>query len=69
MNARIEIAKEIVTRREILGITQQQLSELSKVNMKTIYFIEQGIGNPSLKTLENVLDVLGLALEVNLKKK
>lgn len=68
-NSRSAIAEKIVSRRAILGITQRQLSELSKVGMKTIYLLEQGTANPSLQTLEQVLDVLGLTLEVNLKAK
>jgi DNA-binding phage protein len=36
--------------------------------MKTIYKLEQGIGNPSLDTIEKVLDILGLELRVKLKK-
>lgn len=63
-----DIAKEVVARRDILGITQEQLSNLSQVGMKTIYKIEQGIGNPSIYTIEKVLDVLGLELSIKLKK-
>lgn len=63
-----DIAKEVVARRDVLGITQEQLSNLSQVGMKTIYKIEQGIGNPSIYTIEKVLDVLGLELSIKLKK-
>lgn len=68
METRNEIAKEMVTRRDILGITQEQLADLSQVGMKTIYKLEQGIGNPSINTVEKVLDVLGLELTIKLKK-
>jgi transcriptional regulator with XRE-family HTH domain len=63
-----DLSKTIVGRREVLGITQEQLSKLSKVGMKTIYKLEQGVGNPSLDTIEKVLDILGLELRVKLKK-
>ncbi len=68
METRNELAKEMVTRRDILGITQEQLADLSQVGMKTIYKLEQGIGNPSINTVEKVLDVLGLELIIKLKK-
>ena len=68
METRNEIAKEMITRRDILGITQEQLADLSQVGMKTIYKLEQGIGNPSINTVEKVLDVLGLELTIKLKK-
>lgn len=63
-----ELAKIIVSRRKVLNITQEQLSKLSKVGMKTIYKIEQGVGNPSIETLDRVLDVLGLEFIIKLKK-
>lgn len=68
METRNELAKEMITRRDILGITQEQLADLSQVGMKTIYKLEQGIGNPSINTVEKVLDVLGLELTIKLKK-
>ncbi len=63
-----EIAKEIISRRDVLGITQEKLSDLSEVGLKTIYKLEQGVGNPSVHTVEQVLDVLGLELSIKLKK-
>ena len=68
MHTKAEIAKEVVTRREILGITQEQLSKHSNVSLKTIYKLEQGVGNPSINTLEKVLDILGLEVDIKLKK-
>ena len=58
----------MISRRAVLGITQDQLSNLTGVGLKTIYKLEQGIGNPSLDTLEKVLEVLGLELHMKLKK-
>jgi len=68
MNTKKELVKEIISRRAVLGITQEQLSKLSGVGLKTIYKLEQGLGNPSLDTLEKVLDVLGLEFSIKLKK-
>ena len=68
MSSKKELPKEIISRRAVLGITQEQLSSLSGVGIKTIYKLEQGLGNPTLDTLEKVLDVLGLELNIKLKK-
>ena len=55
-------------RRDLLHISQEELSKLSGVGIKTIYAVEQGKGNPSLDTLLKLLDVVGLELEVSTKK-
>jgi len=68
MNTKRGLTKEMISRRAVLGITQEQLSNLSGVGIKTIYKLEQGLGNPSLDTLEKVLEVLGLELHIKLKK-
>lgn len=68
MSTKKELVMQIISRRAVLGITQEQLANLSGVGLKTIYKLEQGLGNPSLDTLEKVLDVLGLELSIKLKK-
>ncbi len=55
-------------RRDILRISQEELSNLSGVGIKTIYAIEQGKGNPSLDILAKIVEVLGMEMEVILKK-
>lgn len=62
-----ELPDTVGSRRQVLGITQEQLSQLSGVGIKTIYKLEQGIGNPSLDTLEKLLEALGLELAIKLK--
>ncbi len=62
------IVLTIKERRESLKVTQETLSELSEVSLRTIKQFESGKGNPTLKTLEKVLDVLGLELCLKLKK-
>ena len=55
-------------RRDLLHISLEELSKLSGVGIKTIYAVEQGKGNPSLDTLLKLLDVVGLEMEVVIKK-
>lgn len=51
-----------------MGINQQILSDLSSVGINTIVATERGNGNPSLSTLQKILDTLGLELDVRVKK-
>jgi y4mF family transcriptional regulator len=63
----LKIGNKIRQRRELLGLVQPQLADLSGVNTRTIQLVEQGKGNPSLETLLRLVDPLGLNLELVLK--
>lgn len=63
-----EIGKLVEKRRADLQLKQEDLAELAGVTIKTIYQLETGKGNPSFSTLEKVLSVLGLTLNVEIKK-
>ena len=52
----------IKERRAKLGISQQDLAEFSGVGIATVKDIERGAANPSLITLQKLLDVLGLEM-------
>jgi len=62
-----ELIKTIKERREALQVTQEVLSELSGVGLRTLKQFESGKGNPTLSTLHKISDVLGM--EVCLKTK
>lgn len=55
-------------RREILSLTQQDLAEMSQVGLATIKDIERGKGNPALKTVKKILDVLGIEIEYRIRQ-
>jgi DNA-binding XRE family transcriptional regulator len=61
------IYKFIKTIRKKRGVTQELLASLSGVGLRTIKQIETGKSNPTFKTLENALDVLGYKLVPILK--
>ena len=61
------LIKTIKERREVLKVTQETLAELSGVGLRTLKQFESGKGNPTLATLTNIADVLGLELGLNLK--
>ena len=58
----------IKKRREILEITQKDLAKLSDVSLRAIKKFESGNGNPTLKTIQKIADVLGLELLLDIKK-
>ena len=63
------IGNTVKNRRKELGITQPHLAELAKVSTNTLYKIERGQGNPTLKVLDKLAEVLGMELKLEVKKK
>jgi transcriptional regulator with XRE-family HTH domain len=63
----IELIKTIKERREALQVTQEELAELSDVGLRTLKQFESGKGNPTLKTLHKLSDVLGMEICLTIK--
>jgi y4mF family transcriptional regulator len=63
-----DIGKQIKERRDTLGITQPDLAEMAGVNINTIYNIESGRGNPTIKKLSKILEILGMEVIVHVRK-
>ena len=55
-------------RRELLGLLQPQLSAIAGVSTRTIQLVEAGKGNPSIDTILQLIDPLGLRLELLIKE-
>lgn len=64
----LKLGDKIRQRRELLGLLQPQLSNLSGISTRTIQLVEQGKGNPTLETMIKLIDPLGLRLELVLKE-
>ena len=62
------IGEVIRARREVLGIDQRSLSEISGVAVHTLSNIEAGNGNPTVKSLSKVLGALGMELRVDVQR-
>ena len=62
-----EIGNIIKERRKHLGVNQQTLADLAGVGLNTLVAIERGEGNPQFNTLLNILDTLGLQMDIKLK--
>lgn len=59
-----EVGRQIKNRRDDLKITQNELAELADISPNTLYKIERGQANPSLRILGQILDVLGLEIQL-----
>ena len=62
------LGKILKERRQRLTLNQEALSKRSQVAIKTIHSVELGRGNPSVKTLNRLLDVMGLEMIIIEKK-
>jgi len=62
-----EMIRTIKERRESLQITQDTLAVLSGVSLRTLKQFESGKGNPTLLTIQRIVDVLGMEVGLKLK--
>ena len=53
----MDIKEVMKTQRKKLGITQQDLAEMAEISPSTIKQIEVGNANPSLSTIERIMEV------------
>lgn len=63
-----KLGKIIQAKRKELGLNIVDLCDYSDVSSNIIYEIERGKGNPTIKTLEKILNVLGLELHIETKE-
>jgi transcriptional regulator with XRE-family HTH domain len=63
-----EVGELIRKRRASLQIDQSTLGALSGIAVHTLSNIEAGRGNPTLATLNQVLDTLGMELRIEVKQ-
>ena len=63
------LIQRLKDRREQLGVTQEQLSELAAVALRTVKKeLDSGKGNPTVSTLIKLADVLGMELKLEVRK-
>jgi len=60
------IGKSIKSRRKELNLELETLSLHTSVSISVLSNIENGKANPTIKTLEKVLSVLGLTLQTTI---
>lgn len=64
----MDIKEVIRVQRKKLGISQQDLAEMAEVSPSTIKQIEVGNANPSLSTIEKIMEVLGMEIRYEVRK-
>ncbi len=64
-----QLGQIIRARRKELNITQPHLAELAQISTNTLYKLERGQGNPSLEVLNKLVEVLGMQIGLEVKKK
>lgn len=52
----------------MLHLTQEDLASLAGVGLRTLKALEVGKGNPSLVTLQKLVEVLGMEVRVEVKR-
>lgn len=62
-----EIGSFVRDRRKMLGITQPDLAEMAQISINTLYKIERGEANPSVRVLNKIVDILGLEISIEIK--
>jgi transcriptional regulator with XRE-family HTH domain len=58
----MNLSQELRIRREQLGVTQEYLTDLSSVGLRTIKSFERIKANPRLETLTKLSEILGMEL-------
>lgn len=58
----------IKSRRAKLRLSQVDLAEMAGVSLATVKDIERQKGNPSIRTVEKLLEVLGLEMEFRIRQ-
>lgn len=62
------IGRIIQERRDHMRITQRQLADMADIGINTLYKIETGQANPTLESLQKIIDILGLEITLQVKK-
>lgn len=64
-----KIGNTLRKRRKELNLELKDLQDYSGVNYASISDIENGKANPTIKTLEKLLDILGMEININVVDK
>ena len=64
-----KIGKIIKKRRKELNLELKDLQDYSGINYASISDIESGKANPTIKTLEKLLDALGMQINIEVVSK
>lgn len=63
-----ELSLLVMQRRKELNIKQEDLSELTGISLRTVRDIERATANPSLGTMVQLMEALGIEITFRLRK-
>ncbi len=58
----------VAKRRKRLGLDQRALAEIAGISVHALSNIETGKGNPTLKTLSALADILGMEIRIEVRQ-
>ena len=64
----MDLREVMKSRRKTLSITQNDLAEMGGVSLATVKDIERGKANPSMSTVLEILDVLGMEITYSVRQ-
>lgn len=64
----MNVFETIRNRRALLGVTQEELADVTGVSIRRIVDIERGKANPSFATLQKIAAALGLEITAAVRK-
>lgn len=64
----MNVFETIRNRRALLGVTQEELADVTGVSIRRIVDIERGKANPSFATLQKIAAALGLEITATVRK-
>lgn len=64
----MNVFETIRNRRALLGVTQEELADVTGVSIRRIVDIERGKANPSFATLQKIAAALGLEITTTVRK-
>lgn len=64
----MSVFETIRNRRALLGVTQEELADVTGVSIRRIVDIERGKANPSFATLQKIAAALGLEITATVRK-
>lgn len=64
----MDIKEVVKLQRRKLGLSQQDLAEMAEVGIATVKHIEAGKANPSLSTIEKIMEVLGMEVKYEIRQ-
>lgn len=63
----IHISKVIRDRRKLMGLDQKTLARIAGISVHALSDLETGKGNPTLSTVQQVLNALGMTITATVK--